>query len=305
VAGGARIRTAGGRVTAIMSAYATHPAESRSHLLGVGGEPPAARLSYLAQAAWSEAVVSRFESAALRGADAVFANYDSVRNMVRRRYGEDLELTLLPYAVETAFRRLPAADTEPAAIAALEPKDAPLLVTASTHNGRKGMRTLIEALALVRDRGRPLRACLLGAGSLLEPHRRLIAELGLSRSVVATGWVDDQIPYLRRADLFALPSLAEQSGSVALLEAMQWGAGIVASAVDGVLEDLTDHRDGVLVPPGDAPALAAALAELAAAPELRARLGAAARDTYEARFSTGALSDALTEIYSGYGVSPP
>jgi glycosyltransferase involved in cell wall biosynthesis len=307
VAGSARVRAAGGRAGAIMSAYATHPAESRSHLLGAGGEPAAARLSYLAQAGWSEAVISRFESAALRGADAAFANYHCVRDLVRRRYGNDLELTLLPYATEMAFRGSPApsTDSEPAGIRALEPRDAPLLVTASSHHGRKGMRTLIEALALVRDRGHPLRACLLGAGPLLEPHRRLVDELGLSRSVVATGWVADQVPYLRRADLFALPSLAEQSGSVALLEAMQCGAAIVASAVDGIAEDASDGEDCLLAPPGDAGSLAAALAELAAQPELRARLGAAARATYESRFSAQALSEALTEVYSSYGVSPP
>ena len=299
-----RVRAAGREAASVMSVYATHSDEARSQLLGIHDEPLAARVSYLAQAGWSRLAVSRFESAALRRADAVYANYDSVRRLVRDRFGSEIELGDLPYAPESAFEAIPENEALPAPLGPLEPAGAPLLVAASSHNGRKGVRTLIEALALARDSGTPIRGCLLGAGRLLEPHRALIRELGLARSVVATGWLPDQKPFLRAADIFALPSLAEQSGSMALLEAMQYGLPVVASAVDGIVEDVTDGVDGLLVAPGDSAGLAQALARLGADPALRARLGAAAHAAFERRFSGPVLAEALDAVYRSHGLAP-
>lgn len=108
-------------------------------------------------------------------------------------------------------------------------------------------------------------------------------------------------PYLGCADVFVLPSLGESSGSLSVLEALRAGRAIVASAGDGIPEDLMDGRDALLVPPGDVEALAGALKHLLADPRSRQRLAAGARATHERRFSAQGFLVALTEVYAELG----
>jgi glycosyltransferase involved in cell wall biosynthesis len=112
------------------------------------------------------------------------------------------------------------------------------------------------------------------------------------------------LPYLRRADLFVLPSLEEGSGSVALLEALQMGTAVVASSCDGIPEDVTDGQHALLIPPGDVKALRDALARLLGDSSLRAALAARGRDLFEERFSAGRFVGALRDVYIELGVSP-
>ena len=83
---------------------------------------------------------------------------------------------------------------------------------------------------------------------------------------------------------------------MALLEAMAWGRAIVATAVGGVPEVLSDGENGLVVPPADPPALAAALARLAADAGLRARLASAARERAR-RLNAEEVTDRLDAIY--------
>ena len=82
-----------------------------------------------------------------------------------------------------------------------------------------------------------------------------------------------------------------------MLEALQAGTAVVASACDGLPEDLTHEVDGLLIEPGNTAALAAALGRLLADPALRSRLAEAARRTYQARFTPQGFVSALTEVY--------
>jgi len=189
-------------------------------------------------------------------------------------------------------------------LAALEPAGAPLIVAVARHDPRKGWEVLLAALDLLRRQGVPYRACLLGGGRLLAEDRSRARRLGLGASVALPGEVPDPFPYLERAEIFVLPSRAEQSGSLALLEALQAGCAVVASAVDGIPEDVVDGESALLVPPGDPAALAGALARLLAAPALRRRLAAGARRLFAARFSAPAFTAALGEVYAELGVMP-
>lgn len=147
---------------------------------------------------------------------------------------------------------------------------------------QKGFATLIEAMARVK--GTPLRLAILGEGP---EHDRLQA-LIRRHSLESTTWLlgeKDQVPsWLSAFDLYCLPSLWEGLPN-ALLEAMALGLPVVASAVDGVPEAVTDGKDGLLVPPSDPAALAKALKALAADPARRAALGAAATGTIATRFT--------------------
>jgi glycosyltransferase involved in cell wall biosynthesis len=133
----------------------------------------------------------------------------------------------------------------------------------------------------------------------------LAATEGLPRVIVGTGPVEvpdgigrvpDLAPYYARAAVVAVPSRREGYGMVAR-EAMAHGRAVVASDVGGLRDAIDDGVDGLLVPPRDVAALRAALERLLGDPELRARLGAAARAKAEREWSRDAMADALVRVY--------
>jgi glycosyltransferase involved in cell wall biosynthesis len=94
----------------------------------------------------------------------------------------------------------------------------------------------------------------------------------------------------------AVPSLGEGFGMVAL-EAMERGRPVIASAVGGLPEIVSHGKTGLVVPPGDAPALAAAIVELAAEPVRARELGAAGRRRALAAFRQERCTDRHDELY--------
>jgi glycosyltransferase involved in cell wall biosynthesis len=176
------------------------------------------------------------------------------------------------------------------------------VLAVSRHDPRKGLDVLLRALAEVAAHGVSFRACLIGPGRLLETHRQLATELGLADRVTIPGRVEDVGRYFVAADVFVLPSLAEASGSVSVLEALQAGTPVIASACDGIPEDLADGSDALLVPPGDVQALALALRRLLTDPSLRARLAEGGRRAHDEHFSATRFVDSLRAVYGELGI---
>ena len=143
----------------------------------------------------------------------------------------------------------------------------------------KGHALLLEAAALRRATGSPLRLTLVGDGPERERLERLAVELGIEHDVTFAGAVgSDRIhEHYAASDVFCLPSLAEGI-PIVLMEAMATGLPVVATRVGGIPELVRDGKSGLLVAPGRADVLAAALGRLAGAPELRAAMGTAARE---------------------------
>lgn len=238
------------------------------------------RIRHRAWLGWIRAVDDPLEGWGYRNADAVLVNYASVARLLGDAYG--VASDTVPYAAPVAALPRPARSGPP------------LVLAVSRHDPRKGLDVLLHALARLEI---PFRACLIGPGRLLGAHRRLAAELGLSDRVAIPGRVEDVAPHLAAADVFVLPSLAEASGSVSVIEALAAGTAVIASACDGIPEDLTDGVDARLVVPGDAAALAGAIGALVGDPGLRERLARAGRVTYERRFSPAGLAAALEAVY--------
>jgi glycosyltransferase involved in cell wall biosynthesis len=289
----------------VVSSYTTYEAESRSKARGVSADHgPWARLRYRAEHLWILAAVERYERRAYRGARAVGVNYDSVRRLIVDRHGTGVRCRKLPYASEAAFvREGEPRPALPPLAAALPSVGAPLVVSVSRHDPRKGVDVLLHALAAVRRRGVSFRACLLGAGPLLAAHRRLATRLGLDRDVVIGGFVDDAFAYVRNADVFVLPSRREQSGSLSVLEALQAGTAVVASRCDGIPEDVVHEESALLATPGDPADLAAALERVLADGALRRRLARRGRETFAARFSADAVADGLAGFWGGLALA--
>lgn len=292
-----RLAARGNPPRVLASAYTTLADETLSKIEGASPADGAARKAVFLLEHAAALAAARFERRGYRDADLVLVNYESVRRLLEARHGKGLRVRQIPYAPESAFEPpRPDAGGLPEALRQLD-AGGPLVVAVSRHDPRKGGDVLLEALALLAARGTPFRACLVGAGPLLESHRALARRLSFDGRVSLPGYVEDAFDVLSRADVFVLASKSEQSGSLALLEALQAGRACVASACDGIPEDVTDGRDALLVPPGDVRALADALERLLGDADLRARLGRAARATFEARFSAEALSAALGALY--------
>jgi len=139
--------------------------------------------------------------------------------------------------------------------------DGPVVVTAGRLVPVKDHRTLLRAFALLQA-SRPARLVIFGEGPLEGELHACAQEMGIGDRVLFAGYTDDLHAGYAVADLFALSSTSEGFGNV-LVEAMAAGVPVVScDAPHGPREILDDGRYGKLVPVGDAPALAAAMAEM-------------------------------------------
>jgi glycosyltransferase involved in cell wall biosynthesis len=171
--------------------------------------------------------------------------------------------------------------------------------TLLTYVGRivpiKRLDVLLRGMALASRSDPLLHLAIVGDGEERAELQRLATELGLSKSVSFLGHRPD-LPQLLAATDIAVLSSANEGTPVSLIEAAAAGKPAVASAVGGVPE-VVSAKTGVLYAPGDETALAQSVARLAADPDLRLELGAAAREIALRRYSVGRLIADMRELY--------
>ncbi|MCL3820165.1 glycosyltransferase family 4 protein [Aeromicrobium wangtongii] len=202
------------------------------------------------------------------------------------------QMRVVPLGVDTELFA-PSEDRVPGRIVAIASADRPL----------KGVVHLLEALAKVRTE----HDVHLELVSNLEPGgptERRIAELGLTDAVhVVNGISDEELgALLASGEIMCVPSLYE-GFSLPTVEAMSCGTPIVATRAGALPEVVGTDENGdsecaVLVEPGDADALAAAIRGLVDSPETRARLGAAGRRRAVERYSWTAVAEATVAAYT-------
>ncbi|HEY7069938.1 MAG TPA: glycosyltransferase [Acidimicrobiales bacterium] len=161
------------------------------------------------------------------------------------------------------------------------PPDAPLVGIIGRLVPIKAVDVLIDALALIPD----AHVAVVGDGEERSRLEARAAAAGLAARVHFTGWTDDVPAALADCDVVALTSRNEGT-PVALIEALAASRPVVATRVGGVPSVVLPDRTGLLVPPDDPPALAAAITRLLTDPALAARLASTGRvhvrDTYGA-----------------------
>ena len=168
----------------------------------------------------------------------------------------------------------------------------PLVLTCARLDEQKGHDVLLRAAA-----GLPgVAFAFAGEGPERGRLEALAAELGVDGRVAFLGRREDVPALLAACDVFALPSLYEGS-SLAVLEAMAARRAVVSSAIGGTDELIDDGRSGLLVSPGNAGELRAALARVLGDEELRAGFAHRARDRVERDFTPEAMTQANERIY--------
>ena len=144
---------------------------------------------------------------------------------------------------------------------------------------RKGPQVLVQALPAIFSLVPDAHIVIAGDGPLLEQLERAVPA-SLRKNVTFTGHFDDESrrALLSATTVVALPALGGESFGITLAEAMAAGRPVVASSIPGYAAVARNGKDARLVPPGDAPALAGAIAELLHDPKDAAALGRAARE---------------------------
>lgn len=189
----------------------------------------------------------------------------------------------------------------PAAPEARAPHDEPLrLALVGRLSPRKGTDVALDAVGLLTAEGRDVR--LQVAGSTFpgyewfeEQLRQRAAADDLAGRVELLGFVHPTWPVLADADVVLIPSRVEPFGNTAV-EALLAQRPVVASRTQGLAEIVRDGTTGLLVEPGDAAALAAAVGRLVDDRELRERLAADGRRDAETRFSTSRYATDLQQL---------
>jgi glycosyltransferase involved in cell wall biosynthesis len=224
------------------------------------------------------------------GSVVVVQNHDDVQRLDDERLAD-----------RDAIRLVPGSGVDLERFAALpEPDGAPTIGFVGRMLEDKGVRTLLAAHALLRERGRAIDLVLAGAPDPENPTSISTAELEAAARTPGVHWmhhVDDVRDVWRRAHVAVLPSRHEGL-PLALLEAAACGRPIVASDVSGCRAIAKPGINALVVPPDDVPALAAAIDRVFAEPGLRHALAARSRPAVvEAGMDTRAIGAAIVAIY--------
>lgn len=225
--------------------------------------------------------------------DRVFAVSEEVR-----QHCVDVD-RIKPSLVETIYNGIDIADWDAASLPA-KPAGVPVIATVGNIRRVKGHDLFIKAAASVVAEFPQVSFNI--AGGVLESDyfaelQTLIADLNLSNHFHFVGGVANLREYLSTADIFVLPSRSE-GFSNAIVEAMAASLPVVATNVGGNAEAVTDGVSGLIVPPEDPAALAAAITRLLSDPGEAREMGAAGKRLASAKFTTDAMMHQITLAYA-------
>jgi glycosyltransferase involved in cell wall biosynthesis len=173
------------------------------------------------------------------------------------------------------------------------PLDAAVVAIVARLVSVKNIPLFLSAMARLR---RPAIALVVGDGSERAALERMSRDLGLGDRCRFLGWQQDVHAVYAAADVVALTSTNEGS-PVSLIEAMAAGRPVVSTAVGGVPDVVSHGQTGLLAPPGDAVALAAAIDELLDDPERQRTLGNAAQLAVYPRYDVSRLVVDISALY--------
>jgi glycosyltransferase involved in cell wall biosynthesis len=162
--------------------------------------------------------------------------------------------------------------------------------------GHKDQAMLLRAAKLMPDHLRDVAFVIVGEGELKEQLLRLRKDLGLEASVFFTGFIPQAQCLLPGFDVFAMSSSMEGLGTI-VLDAGQAGVPVVATAGGGLSEAVIDQQTGLVVPVGDARALADALVRVLSDSALAERLARAAQARIQAEFLPSRMAHKYIQVY--------
>lgn len=243
---------------------------------------------------WVNRVIDR---TTMKWATHIVCCSEAVRRSVEQRIGGGKNnFAIIPFGVDTGWFR------EPRGISgrtiALQHELPVIGTVCRLVEPKKGLKYLLEAVAqLEQEAGKPVcQVLLVGEGPAEQSLRALSKRLGISARVAFAGVRRDIPEVLSLLNIFILPSLYEGFG-IAILEAMAAGKPVVATMVGGIPEFVVSGQSGLLVPPGDAPALARAIKQLLDEPEKARAMGRQGQEHVTKHYSIESVVRQHEQLY--------
>jgi len=160
----------------------------------------------------------------------------------------------------------------------------------------KGVKYLIEAMALIKHEGLPVKLLVIGEGPEEESLLELVERLNIGDDVFFVGFQNEMEKWYPEIDVFVLPSLTEGT-PMSLLEAMAAGVPVVASDVGGVPDIIQTSVNGMLVKPEKPEELKGAIVSLFKDAALRERIAEWGLQTLRSRYSISSWIERLESVY--------
>jgi len=176
-------------------------------------------------------------------------------------------------------------------------EDALLICIAATIRSWKGHSYLLEAFDLLAADYPDLRLLVVGDGPMRPAIEQQAAELKFADRVHFTGHSERVEDMLAAADIFALPSWANEGVPQAIMQAMAMELPVVSTPIGAIDELLVDNKTGLMVRPKDAHSLSDGLRKLIVDPDLRKRFGQAARERVVRYFSSHIMIDSMEQVF--------
>lgn len=254
--------------------------------------------------------VLRAERMLMEGSDAIRANSRAIRTEIEQAYGfhfDDAKVQVIPHGLKPMA-------SSPSAIPIPGGDGAPVVLFVGRLEARKGIDVLLDAIPKVLEEIPSVVFRIIGNKSQLSPSGKTYAEEFLSSEagkrfaarVSFEGHVDAAAlsNAYAECDLFVAPSRFESFGLV-FLEAMRAGKPVIGCSAGGMPEVIEDGVCGLLVPPGNAEALAAAILRLLLSKQLRHAYGEAGSARFRTHFSVARMAaESVTLYQTARGIRP-
>jgi len=237
----------------------------------------------------------RLQKLVCRLADCVLVNAEAIRrNLIEQGYNPNNIVV-----IRNGITLTESAGRERGAVLRRElglPVSARLVAVFSRLNRMKGVEYFLDSAIIIAERFPDVCFLVVGDGGSKQELEEHAARLGLGRRIVFTGFRSDVPDLLSEAAVSVLPSLSEGTSNT-LLESMAAGIPVIATRVGGNPEVIQDGVSGLLVPPRDSAALAAAAARLLEDEDLASRLGLAGMRRVSELFSIEGSVHATENLY--------
>ncbi len=219
--------------------------------------------------------LSYFESYLLKKADRIIVNYRSTQRILEKQF--HIPSHKFFYSSFSIKIEKPSKKTQEIKL----PNE--YILTIARQDPRKGINILLHAQKILIGQGYKIPLLIAGAGRLLNANKNFARRLEISPWVQFLGYVKNTSFLFSRATIFCLPSIEEGAGSLAVNEAMSYGLPVIASKIDGIIEDIVDGKTGMLTQVGKPNKLAKRIAYLLKNPHRAMLLGKNARKESEKR----------------------
>lgn len=166
----------------------------------------------------------------------------------------------------------------------------------------KGLEYLLKALKIVKNKIPDVKLMVGGRGVLMEHYQEITSALGLTKNVEFHGFIDEDkiTEYYSRANVFVLPSISsvQEGFGIVALEALACKTPVITTEIVGVSSDLKKENAGIIIPPRDPDALAAAIIKILSNNDMQREMGENGRRLVKAKYTWKSIAELMEKVYN-------